>query len=91
MVQRLEAVMTTLNNYIREGGDSRLASFSFVLDALTDEVIEELATKDAASLAAYMELMGEVVAWIGHGDNQRLPEPVRAFAGVPLEIEASEV
>jgi hypothetical protein len=28
----------------------------------------------------FMEMMGDVISWIGHGDNTRLPDTVRNFA-----------
>lgn len=50
------------------------------MQSLTDEVIEELGDKDEATIKVFMEQMGEVIAWVGHGDNERLPEQLRIFA-----------
>src|SRR5215510_2354556 len=62
---RLRAVMTSLNNYVIQNGDGGFAKFAFLMQALTDEVIEELEEKDEELIQAYMTQMGEVIAWIG--------------------------
>jgi hypothetical protein len=77
---RLHAVMTTMNNFIIQNDDTGLAKFAFLLQALTDEVIEELEERDEATLAGFLAQMGDVIAWIGHGDNSRLPENFQLFA-----------
>jgi hypothetical protein len=61
------------------------------MQALTDEVIEELTDKDEEAVGIFMEQMGQVIAWIGHGDNDQLPEPIRQFAEdiqppIPIEV-----
>ena len=77
---RLQAVMTTLNNFVISNDEAGFAKFAFLMQALTDEVIEELTEKDDDTIGYFMGGMGEVIAWIGHGDNERLPEPWKAFA-----------
>ena len=88
---RLRSVMSMLNGFVIENGDGQLSRYAFLMQALTDEVIEELTTKDEATIGAFMEGMGEVIAWIGHGDNERLPDPVRSIAEEiqpPIPIQA---
>lgn len=80
VVIRLEAVLNLLNNFVLENGDPSLARYIVIYQALTDEVIDELEERDDASIGMFMEMMGEVIAWIGHGDNERLPSTVRDFA-----------
>lgn len=80
VVLRLQAVMSTLNNFVISNDDGNLAKFAFLFQAVTDEVIEELTSKDDDTLGLYMEKMGEVIAWIGHGDDTRLPEVFKPFA-----------
>lgn len=80
MVLRLQAVMTSLNGFVISNGDAGLARFAFLMQSLTDEVIEELSEKDEATIGNFMAQMGEVIAWIGHGDNDRLPEALKVFA-----------
>lgn len=72
--------MSTLNNFVISNDQGSLAKFAFLLQAVTDEVIEELTIKDDTTLGLYMERMGEVVAWIGHGDDSRLPADLLLFA-----------
>jgi hypothetical protein len=77
---RLRAVMTTMNKFIVQSDDAGFVKFAFLMQALTDEVIEELEDRDEATLAMFLGQMGEVIAWIGHGDNSRLPETFQLFA-----------
>src|SRR5262245_42130035 len=80
VIKRLEVVVSTLHGYVRDNDDSgTMARFSFVAEAMIQEVSEELADRDEETLRAFMEQMGEVIAWIGHGDSERLPETMRAF------------
>lgn len=91
VVLRLQAVMSMLNGHVIAGDDVGLAKYAFLMQALTDEVIEELTDKDDALIGTFMEGMGEVIAWIGHGDNERLPDPLRSFAEEiqpPIPIQA---
>ena len=72
--------MSTLNNYVISNDEAGMAKFAFLMQSLTDEVIEELTEKDEATIAVFMSYMGEVIAWVGHGDTSRLPEAARPFA-----------
>lgn len=76
---RLQAVMTSLNSFIIENDEAGLARFAFLMQSLTDEVIEELTERDEETVGLFMLQMGEVIAWIGHGDDSRLPEALQAF------------
>jgi hypothetical protein len=83
--------MSMLNGFVIENDDGQLGRYAFLMQALTDEVIEELTMKDEATIGTFMEGMGEVIAWIGHGDNERLPDPLRSFAEEiqpPIPIQA---
>lgn len=72
--------MNALNGFVINNDDGQLAKFAFLMQAVTDEVIEELTDKDDELLGSFMAQMGEVVAWIGHGDDSRLPDALRVFA-----------
>lgn len=80
VVIRLEAVLNMLNNFVLEAGDPSLARYVIIYQALVDEVIDELTERDDAAIGMFMEMMGEVISWIGHGDNARLPDMARDFA-----------
>lgn len=78
---RLQAVLGSLNSFIiQNGSDMGFANFGLIMESLTDELIEELDERDEASVEAFMAHMGEVIAWIGHGDDSRLPDGLRPFA-----------
>jgi hypothetical protein len=72
--------MTSLNSFVINNGESDLSRFAFLMQALTEEVIEELTEKDDEAIGIFMAQMGQVIAWIGHGDNEQLSDPVRQFA-----------
>ena len=91
VVQRLAMVIGTLNSFVVENDDGNLGRYAFIMQAITDEVIEELDDKDEPTVAIFMEQMGEVIAWIGHGDNTRLPDkllPLFNPGHTPAELEA---
>lgn len=93
VIVRLQAVMSTLNGFVIQNDSGGLSKFAFLMQSLTDEVIEELEDKDEEVIGAYMERMGEVIAWIGHGDTERLPDILKPFAEQvedrpPVPVEA---
>jgi hypothetical protein len=89
VIHRLEYVVGTLHNYIAENDDSgTMARFSFITRAMIEEIGEELAERDEETLQIFMAQIGEVIAWIGHGDHSQLPENLREFVGeTRVEIE----
>lgn len=89
VIQRLEYVVGTLHNFIAENDDSgTMARFSFITRAMIEEIGEELVERDEETLQAFMAQIGEVIAWIGHGDPAKLPANLREFAEQPrVEIE----
>jgi hypothetical protein len=81
VIERLEFVINSLHSYVEENDDSgTMARFSYVARAMIEEVSEELAERDEETMQVFMAQMGEVIAWIGHGDITRLPESIRPFA-----------
>lgn len=91
MVLRLQAVLSTLNNFvIANGSEVGFANFGLIMQSLTEELIEELEEKDEATIKVFMERMGDIIGWIGHGDSSRLPDDIRAMAEElqPTPVEA---
>jgi hypothetical protein len=67
-----------------------MARFSFVTRAMIEEIGEELADRDEETLQAFMSQIGQVIAWIGHGDSMQLPANLRGFTEQQVrEIEPS--
>jgi hypothetical protein len=60
--------------------ESGMGHLAFIMSTMADELAQELEELDEFQVRAYMYNIGEVIAWIGHGDNSRLPEMVREFA-----------
>jgi hypothetical protein len=70
-----------LEQIIRASDDTTgMARMAFFMGTLTDELADELGELDEMQVRLYMFQIGEVISWIGHGDNERLPDTVRAFA-----------
>lgn len=72
--------MNVLTGYIKNGPDTGMSRMAFFLGTVTDELAEELRDMDEATIRVFLFQIGEVIAWIGHGDNERLPEEIRTFA-----------
>lgn len=90
VIQRLEFVVNTMHEFIAKNDDTGMMSrFSFVTKAMMEEVTAELEDRDEEALQGFMSQIGEVIAWIGHGDTNRLPENLREFVEPRREIEAA--
>ena len=81
VVRRLKAVLHVFQQFIETNDDGQgIARFSWLINSITEELAEELSDKDEASMAIYMAQIGQVISWIGHGDNEALPEQLQIFA-----------
>jgi len=79
-----------MHEFIAKNDDTGMMSrFSFVTKAMMEEVTAELEDRDEEALQGFMSQIGEVIAWIGHGDTNRLPENLREFVEPRREIEAA--
>lgn len=80
-IRRLKGVMRTLTGIIAESQDAHpLGRMAFLMTTISEEVADEMAEYDEMTIRLFMFQIGEVISWIGHGDNERLPDNVRAFA-----------
>lgn len=80
-IARLRGVMQSLMQFVQANNDgSMLGRMAPILMSFAEEMADELNELDEMAIRAYMFQIGEVISWIGHGDNERLPEGVRAFA-----------
>jgi len=80
---RLKGVVRILESIIKKNDDGKgMARMAFFMSTLTDELADELAELDEMNVRIYMFQIGEVISWIGHGDNERLPEALREFANL---------
>ena len=90
VIQRLEFVVNTLHEYIADNDDTgTLSRFSFVTRAMIEEIGAELGERDEETMQGFMAQIGEVIAWIGHGDVTKLPENLREFVEPRAAIEQS--
>lgn len=71
-----------LETFIQKNDDGMYGRLAFFMSTVTDELAEELADLDEIQVRLFMFQIGEIISWIGHGDNERLPEAVRPFAEV---------
>jgi hypothetical protein len=69
-----------LQTIIENGPSASMARMGFLMTHLTNELADELSDLDEATIRVFLFQIGEVIAWIGHGDNDRLPDEIRSFA-----------
>lgn len=80
-ILRLKGVLRTLTGVISESQEAHpLGRMAFLMTTISEEVAEEMREYDEMTMRLFMFQIGEVISWIGHGDNERLPEQVRQFA-----------
>lgn len=79
-IRRLKGVVHVLENFIRTNGDGNMARMSFFMSTIVDEMAEELDELDEKQVRLYLFEIGEVISWVGHGDNSRLPDHLIGFA-----------
>lgn len=79
-IKRLKGVVYVLENFIRNNDDGMYGRLAFFMSTVTDELADELRELDEVQTRLFMFQIGEVISWIGHGDNSRLPDAVREFA-----------
>jgi hypothetical protein len=86
----LEYVVNTLHEYIAANDDTgNMARFSFVARAMIEEIGEELGERDEETMQRFMSQIGQVIAWIGHGNAEALPESLQDFVKPREAIEAA--
>lgn len=91
-IKRMKGVIAELRSMIEANNDgSGLARFAFLMTSLSDELAEELRDYDEITIRAFMFQVGEVISWIGHGDNQRLPDMVKEFGEAIQPSEHNDV
>ena len=93
VITRLKGVMHTLRSYIEQNQDgSGLGKMAFLMTTVTDELCYELEDLPPEMVQLYLAQIGEMIAWIGHGENERLPANIRAMAeGIqPAESRESQ-
>lgn len=82
--------MYGLSKYIEASDDPRMSRMGFLLTIAGGELADELSDLDEMQTRVFMYKLGEVIAWIGHGDNSRLPDEVREFAESVQPEESNE-
>jgi hypothetical protein len=79
-----------LRNFIEANQDgSGMARMGFVLTTIGNELADELADMDELQIRIFLAQIGEVIAWVGHGDNDRLPDSVKMFAEMVQPVSQS--
>lgn len=72
--------MYVLEQFMKKAEEPMYARLGFVMEIVTSELAEELKDLDETQTRLFMFQIGEVISWIGHGDNSRLPDAIREFA-----------
>jgi hypothetical protein len=79
---RLRAVLAELTSYVAlnqgelPAGKKRMM---WVLKRVANDAIEEMAEVDPNIMSVYFNYMGSVISWIGHGEDDKLPDSVKEF------------
>jgi hypothetical protein len=68
-----------LEKVIRTNDDGMYGRLAFFMSTVTDELAEELAELDETQVRLFMFQIGQVISWIGHGNNEQLPDAVKEF------------
>ena len=94
-VLRLRAVLAELTSFVVSKGSGKQKRMAFVMRRVANDVCEEMVDSDPDTVAAYFNQMGQVVSWIGTGDNEALPDALRELflpraEGIQLAIENTE-
>ena len=78
---RVKIVIGRLAAYSQAGGNGKYARFAWVMESMTDEILDELADMDTdqEQMMHWFDELGQVMAWCGHGDDSRLPDSVRPY------------
>lgn len=73
--------MAELTSYIGKNQDQlgNKKRMLWVMRRVSQDVMEELKEADPVVMSLYMEYMGAVISWIGHGDDDKLPDSVKEF------------
>jgi hypothetical protein len=88
-IVRFKGLMVMLRKVIERNNDgSGMARMGFLLTTLADELGEEMRDVPEPMLRGILYQCGEVIAWVGHGDNFRLPENLQEFA---QQIQPQEI
>jgi hypothetical protein len=81
-IRRLKGVVYVLQTFIEKNGDGNMGRMAFFMSTMVDDLSEELKDMDETTVRLYLYQIGEVISWIGHGDNDRLPDSVKEFAEI---------
>lgn len=80
-ILRLKGIINQLRTVIERDSDGGgMARMAILLSTFADEIADELSEMPEMKVRLYMYQVGQIISWIGHGDNDMLPDGVREFA-----------
>jgi hypothetical protein len=82
--------MGAMTKYAQSGPSDKYSRYAWVMQAMFDEVIDELADTDPQHIAGWFDQFGRIIAWCGSGDENDLPENVRPYILQRLALTAGE-
>lgn len=82
-IRRLKGVVGAARLQLDQQGGG-MARMAFILSTFADEIAEELKDVPEDMVRQYIFQVGELVSWVGHGYNERVPEGtiVREFVEI---------
>ena len=81
-IKRLRGVVSVLTKFVQENDAGSFKHMTFLMTHMTEELADELSDYDEMHIRAFMFQIGEIIGWIGHGDNSRLPDTLKPFANL---------
>lgn len=78
---RLRLVTTEMTQFITNNKDGKYSRYAWILDAMLQEIFEEMSDASDETLAGYIEQFGRVFTWCGSGDDSILPQNIRDWLG----------
>jgi hypothetical protein len=78
-VKRLKAVMAEMQTFIAKSGNGKQRRMNLIMKHMSRAVIEELEDIPQEHIGFYFAQFGEIVSWIGTGDDSSLPDGIREF------------
>ena len=94
VIKRLRAVLAELTTFVSRNGGGKQKRVNFVIKHIVEDVVEELEGLPQEHMSAYFAQMGQVISWIGTGDDNSLPPAIKEYlqarAGTLPELELEE-
>jgi hypothetical protein len=91
VVTRLRVVMGRLAEYAKTGPNNKYARYTWVMESMLDEILDEFGAQDDELIGAWFAQFGQIIAWCGSGDDDLLPDNVRPYLTETLKQKREQL